>query len=46
MSKLWVECQKCGKIFWVYASEFHIIYPKRSINYQLCGACENDSKSS
>ncbi len=40
MSKVWIECQKCGKIFWIFSDELNIFYPKRSVNYQICVNCE------
>ena len=46
MEKIWIECQKCGSIFWVFSSEVSSIYPKRSIDYQICSACEEQSKNS
>jgi len=46
MEKIWIECQKCGSIFWVFSSEIGSIYPKRSIDYQICSACEEQSKNS
>ena len=42
MEKLWIECQKCGSVFWIYADEIATIYPKRSIDYQICSKCEQD----
>ena len=39
--KLWIECQKCGVVFWVYSSEIKTIYPKQFLNYQICSACES-----
>ncbi len=44
MSKLWVECQKCGSIFWVFSNELKTIYPKTNINYQICSQCEIEIK--
>ncbi len=41
MEKIWIECQKCGSVFWVLSDEFGKIYPKRRIDYQICAACEN-----
>lgn len=40
MEKLWIECQKCGSVFWVYSEEISTIYPKRSVDYQICSKCE------
>ncbi len=42
MEKLWIECQKCGSVFWIYSDEIGAIYPKRSIDYQICSKCEQD----
>ena len=47
MEKIWIECQRCGSIFWVFSSEIGSIYPKSSLDYQICTACEkNKSKTS
>jgi len=40
MEKLWIECQKCGSVFWVYSEEISTVYPKKSIDYQICTGCE------
>ena len=45
MEKIWIECQKCGSIFWVFSSEIGSIYPKSSIDYQICTA-KNKLKAS
>ncbi len=42
MEKLWIECQKCGSVFWIYPDEIGTIYPKRSIDYQICSKCEQE----
>ena len=28
MEKIWIECQRCGSVFWVFADELNAIYPK------------------
>ncbi len=43
-NKLWIECQKCGNLFWIYNDEIKTIYPKRTINYQICDNCESKQK--
>ena len=45
MEKIWIECQKCGSVFWVFSDELGIIYPKNRIDYKLCASCERDSQS-
>ena len=40
MEKIWIECQKCGSVFWVFADELNSIYPKNRIDYKICSACE------
>ena len=40
MNKLWIECQKCGEVFWIFAEEIKSLYPRRSINIQICSRCE------
>ena len=35
MKKIWIECQKCGSVFWIYSDEVKSVYPKSSINYQF-----------
>jgi hypothetical protein len=45
MKKLWIECQKCGLIFWVFSEEIGSIYPKNVLNYQLCSKCEQNLKA-
>ena len=45
MDKIWIECQKCGSIFWVFSDEVNAIYPKRHLNYQICSGCEQKIKS-
>ena len=44
MEKLWIECQKCGSIFWVFSSEIGSVYPKSTIDYQICSSCEQSQK--
>ena len=44
MEKLWIECQKCGSVFWVFADELNSIYPKNRIDYKICTACEGQLK--
>jgi len=44
MAKIWVECQKCKTIFWVFSEELSIFYPKNTINYQICSECEKTQK--
>jgi Zn finger protein HypA/HybF involved in hydrogenase expression len=41
VKKVWIECQKCGRLFWIFPDELEKFYPKRAINYQLCGSCES-----
>lgn len=41
MKKIWIECQKCGSIFWVFSDEVKSVYPKSSLNYQICSGCES-----
>jgi hypothetical protein len=45
MEKIWIECQKCGSVFWVFSDELGTIYPKNRIDYKLCASCERDSQS-
>ena len=45
MEKIWIECQRCGSIFWVFSSEIGSIYPKSSLDYQICTACEKQVKN-
>ena len=45
MSKLWLECQKCGEVFWVFSNEIGTFYPKNNIDYRICGKCETQLKS-
>ena len=40
MEKIWIECQRCGSIFWVFSDELNSIYPKNRIDYQICSSCE------
>ncbi len=40
MEKIWIECQRCGSVFWVFADELNAIYPKNRIDYKICSACE------
>ena len=44
MAKIWLECQKCGYVFWVFSDEIGKFYPSRHVNYQLCSKCESESK--
>ena len=44
MSKLWLECQKCGEVFWVFSNEIGTFYPKNNIDYRICGKCETQLK--
>lgn len=44
MVKIWIECQKCGSLFWVFTSRFYTFYPKNRIDYQICGKCESKYK--
>ncbi len=41
MKKIWIECQKCGSVFWIFSDEVKSVYPKSSINYQICSGCES-----
>ncbi len=45
MEKIWIECQKCGSVFWVFSDELGTIYPKNRIDYKLCSSCESLEKS-
>jgi len=45
MEKIWIECQKCGSVFWVFSAEIGSIYPKNKIDYQVCSACEKKIRS-
>ena len=45
MEKIWIECQKCGSVFWVFSDELGTIYPKNRIDYRLCSSCEGLEKS-
>ena len=44
MEKIWIECQRCGSVFWVFADELNSIYPKNRIDYKICSACEGQLK--
>ncbi|MDC2965871.1 hypothetical protein OAY92_01580 [Alphaproteobacteria bacterium] len=44
MEKIWIECQRCGSVFWVFADELNSIYPKNRIDYKICSACEGKLK--
>ena len=44
MEKIWIECQRCGSVFWVFADELNAIYPKSRIDYKICSACEEQIK--
>ena len=28
MKKIWIECQKCGSVFWIFSDEVKSVYPK------------------
>ncbi len=45
MEKIWIECQRCGSVFWVFADELNAIYPKNRIDYKICSACEDQTNS-
>ena len=45
MDKIWIECQKCGSVFWVFSDEMDSIYPKNHLNYQICSGCEQNLQS-
>tara|TARA_B100000989_G_C19525554_1_gene466651 strand:+ start:1806 stop:1949 length:144 start_codon:yes stop_codon:yes gene_type:complete len=41
VNKLWIECQKCGDIFWVFSEELKTFYPKNTLDYKICSKCES-----
>ncbi len=45
MEKIWIECQRCGSVFWVFADELNAIYPKNRIDYKICTSCERQLNS-
>ena len=39
MKKIWIECQKCGSVFWIFSDEVKSVYPKiQSITKYALGA--------